>query len=358
MFHRRCNELRLLLHLKPAAPLLIKAGEDPLDILEKLAGDAGGSTAFGQLVNQEKAKIRRAKEEEKKRREDLKQQRQDGRKERDKLDLDMKFVRTLRNGQDEPYLPGSSLKGVLRTRCEQLASTFYASDRICNIHDQEGKSSGLQSCTKRVEAIRSSERYAAACPICKMFGCGGLAGRLAVSDGYLLQGGQHGTGVRDGVGISRQRGASETGALFAYEVLETGTFTMTLTLENFEIWQVGMIAYALNDLLTGGLAVGYGSRRGLGTMSGEVIDASLSYFGLNNQGTATGCRLLGVAGLMDGVGYGFVGEPPSVEMSGAQLERRGLRQMWRLPAGAVEQMWQVGAVAWLNELDVNGGTQS
>ena len=33
---------------------------------------------------------------------------------------DMSFVRTMRNGESTVYLPGSSLKGFLRSHCEKL----------------------------------------------------------------------------------------------------------------------------------------------------------------------------------------------------------------------------------------------
>ena len=168
MFHQRCNELRLGLRLQPAAPLLIKAGEDPLDFLPPGTAAAAGNLPFAELVQQERDAIARQKNEVKERRERLKRDRQDGRKAKDKTELDMQFVRTRRNGQDEPYLPGSSLKGVLRSRCEQLAVTF-GKKPICNIFDEED-GSGERSCTKRVEALSPGDRYTTACPICKLFG--------------------------------------------------------------------------------------------------------------------------------------------------------------------------------------------
>jgi CRISPR/Cas system CSM-associated protein Csm3 (group 7 of RAMP superfamily) len=36
----------------------------------------------------------------------------------------MAFVRTWRNGQEEVYLPGSSLKGVLRSHAERITRTL------------------------------------------------------------------------------------------------------------------------------------------------------------------------------------------------------------------------------------------
>lgn len=352
MFHQRCNELRLILRLEPAAPLLIKAGEDPLDFLGQGGEAAADDLSFGELVKQERNRILQRQASEKSRREQQKQKRDDNRKQKDKLDLDMTFVRTRRNGVEEPYLPGSSLKGVLRSRCEQLAATFGDPDEVCNILDQEGKSSGRLSCTKVVENVADfQERYRTACPICKLFGCGGLASRLAVSDAYLVGRLQSDSFTsRSGVGINRQRGAAESGALFFYEALQKGVFRLTLTLENFELWQLGLTAYALDELLHGRLPVGYGSRRGLGLLSGRVEEATLTYFGRESQRTEDGCHLRGVAGLASELRsqYDFVAENDPVVLSGTILNARGLRQTWTLPDAAVEGMWKVGAQAWMD----------
>src|SRR3712207_6675976 len=79
MFQQRLNSLSVRLHLQPVDPLLVKV--DP-DLVKS------GSTRRN---NQTPA---------------------------------MRFVRTWRNKRWEPYLPGSSLKGVFRSRAEQLVRTL------------------------------------------------------------------------------------------------------------------------------------------------------------------------------------------------------------------------------------------
>ena len=54
---------------------------------------------------------------------------------------DMEFVRT--NGQ--PYLPGSSLKGVIRSHCERLARTVGGEAMACDpLHDRLSCGARLQ----------------------------------------------------------------------------------------------------------------------------------------------------------------------------------------------------------------------
>lgn len=308
MFHRRLNELRLTFHLCPKTPLLIKAGEDPQS-----------TPANNEPGNQQPAA----------------------------------FVRTRRNGTEEPYLPGRSLKGVLRNYCEQLIATFYSTANVCDPFDLDGKTSGKSACTKKVEAMQEfGARYKAACSICKLFGCGGLAGRLAFSDAYLtVPLSEIRFGRRSGVGINRQRGAAETAALFFYEVLEQGRFALTVTLENFELWQLGLTALALDELRQGRLPVGYGTHRaGMGLLTGEIQCATLSYFGVDAHPTQGGCQVRGVRSLTpDPLAntYGWAEETSAGDLQGAKLTKLGLRQQWELQPDALAPLWRAGIDACL-----------
>ncbi len=49
----------------------------------------------------------------------------------------MIFVRTFRNNRYEPYIPGSSLKGVIRNHAERIIKTLN-SQGCCNIFQDRG----------------------------------------------------------------------------------------------------------------------------------------------------------------------------------------------------------------------------
>ncbi len=358
MFHQRLNELRLALRLMPRSPLLVKAGEDPDALLPPEQGRAPGDESdFAGLYATATRKIKdRAKqiEQDRQRRKQARvpanaDERTHATLLREKLDLDMRFVVTRRNGADEPYLPGSGLKGVLRSRAEQWARTFLSpTERVCDIFNEDAAAGVLQSCTKTVEALPATKRYQQACRICQIFGCGGLAGRFSVSDAYLCTAATY--GVRSGVGIDRGRGAAHEGALFFYQVLDGGAFDVTLTLENFELWQAGLLAHTLQALFAGELPVGFGTRRGLGRMQGQMREATLTYFGTDAHQAPAGCELRGVAALAGaaaGQTYGFRPElPPTAPLAGATLTARGLRQEWRLPPASLDALWAEAAQAW------------
>ncbi|MCE7987665.1 MAG: hypothetical protein DYG89_41400 [Caldilinea sp. CFX5] len=361
MFHQRLNELRLVIQLKPQAPLLIKAGDDPgawsAYDADKTAAEEWAKP-FGVVVTELQQALRGRADSERAVRAAHKAQlvaaTGDQRKGREKLELDMRFVRTRRNGRDEPYLPGASLKGVLRSRAEQLVRTFLPAQRVCDIFAEPITDSAVRSCTKTIEGVAAGLRYAQACRICQLFGCGGLAGRVQVSDAYLAPNTTFSFGQRSGVGINRQRGAAQAKALFFYEVLEQGLFQTTITLENFELWQVGLLAHPFHELWTGQLPVGYGAQRGLGRLTGSVQQATLTYFGLNRAAGSDGCVLHGVGALNRDVAlrerYQWVAEPAAETILPDVTKRvEGLRCAWTLGATAQERLWQAGAQA-LGEL--------
>ena len=77
MFHRFLNDIRFKIQIRPDGPILVKAGVD-----------ASGKAQ-------------------------------------------MNFVRTMRGGRQQVYLPGSSLKGALRAHAESIARTLRG-DSVCN----------------------------------------------------------------------------------------------------------------------------------------------------------------------------------------------------------------------------------
>jgi len=221
MHSARYNVLRLELRLEPAGPLLIKAG---------------GYAADPSLP-------------------------------------DMSFVRTARaDGQETVYIPGSSVKGVLRGFVEQALRT---------IDDRQGWMwacptfpSNAESCGKRLEKEeRSCEVYRQSCGACRLFGHTRLRGRLAVTD--LMPAGEVRTETRYGVAISRLSHAVAQGGLFEMEVAVAGRFAGRIILQNYELWQLGMLAVALDAANHGVLKFGFGKNRGYGEVRITIEEAGV-----------------------------------------------------------------------------------
>src|SRR5262249_5230346 len=109
------------------------------------------------------------------------------------IGADMAPVQTHRNGQDEVYLPGSSLKGVFRSHIEKVANSIkprVACNPLINVEDRKDEGHLYRVfCGKDFDNTMSAHSiYAASCPTCRLFGSTSYVGRMIVEDAYLPKG--------------------------------------------------------------------------------------------------------------------------------------------------------------------------
>jgi CRISPR-associated RAMP protein (TIGR02581 family) len=189
--------------------------------------------------------------------------------------LDLNFVRSTdsHSGKRTVFLPGSSLKGTLRSYSERIARTVRPDGGptwCCNPFAND-------SCGKRTEKDDSpASRYARACLACRTFGHTRLGSHVLISDAFPT--GEVALEQRDGVAIDRVSGAVSAGP-FNMEVATAGTFRATLSLRNFQLWQVGWLAITLRDLGAGLVPLGSGKSKGFGRMAVQYVSATVSYPG-------------------------------------------------------------------------------
>ncbi len=205
---------------------------------------------------------------------------------------DMTPVLTFRNGQQEIFLPGSSLKGIFRSHSEKIASSLKSRVVCYPFAGVEEKETDLEqrqrdfrdSCGERFtryarqgdEQRKQLERrtdlvYHDSCPTCRLYGSTGFIGRVAISDAYLAS--RSITEQRDGIGIDRLTGGASHGAKFELEVVSRDVaFETTIHLRNFEIWQLGMLFVVLQDMEDGLLSIGSGRSRGLGNVTAQISE--------------------------------------------------------------------------------------
>jgi len=284
------NEIRIGLEIEPRGPVLIKAGE---------------SLAAG---------------------------------------IDMAFVRTFRGGREEVFLPGSSLKGLLRSHAERIGRTLQP-EKICNIfnlpekrdnpsphgevscgsvlHEPDRDDRDRRNKRRRDKAVLSApEAYKHSCPACRLFGSLAMGGRFNIDDAYVT-GDPPAIEVRDGVGIDRFSGAAADKAKYQFEVISNGCFATTLTVRNFELWQVAWLALVLFDLTDGLLPIGMGTSRGLGRVTARITGLEIDILGRE-----TPAEIAGIDRLYRGDGaetYGLVPLAPFPVPEGSAWLRRGLR---------------------------------
>lgn len=188
---------------------------------------------------------------------------------------DMNFVRTNRPDIGEVlYIPGSSLRGVLRSHAEKLVRSVNINE-ACDpfLSDRDENRYGLKpACFRGKDKSEGKEKsndkkdgarvYRESCYICRIFGNLEIAGRLKVNDFYPRNG-NPASEVRYGVAIDRVTGSVAHGP-FDMEVVTNGEFYGMITLRNFTLGQLGLVGAALCDMAEGFVRLGYGKARGLG----------------------------------------------------------------------------------------------
>ncbi len=168
-----------------------------------------------------------------------------------------------------PYLPGSSLKGVLRSGSEALLLALGRP--VCNPLETRRRC-GEQTGRRGTAGVWSDR-----CPACLTYGSVQGASVVLIDDGLPWRPAEPATvraarvaalerqsAVRSNVAIDRQTGAADSGKLFDYEVLVGACFYPALRLRNASPWQAALVAAAIGLLDDGTLRLGSQSSKGLG----------------------------------------------------------------------------------------------
>jgi len=185
---------------------------------------------------------------------------------------DMQFVRTRRrlpNGEvsEVVYIPGSSLRGVVRAHAERLLRTLNE-NYACLL--------GTQGyCPKKLGEEKSANTlYQKSCYACKLFGNTEIASRVQMSDLHPAVDPLRES--RFGVAIDRITGAVAVGP-FDLEVVTDARFEGRIVLRNFTVGQLGLLGAALLDIADGLVALGHAKSRGLGRVCLEFTRAEFRF---------------------------------------------------------------------------------
>lgn len=215
---------------------------------------------------------------------------------------DMEFVRT----QGRVYIPGPSLKGVVRAHCERICRSLdgaeqqrarqarrrllaadeplipLADNPLGDSKEYRGLDDMQYSSGRAIEAMklagddRTAVVYRRSSFVSQIFGHTSLAGRVRFADAYSADIGPGDIEERNGVAIDRIYGSVAVGP-FNYETVVGGSFTTRIDLKNVTLAQLGLLGLALRDLAEGRVALGFGKSRGLGRVSVSFDRLSLRY---------------------------------------------------------------------------------
>jgi len=194
----------------------------------------------------------------------------------------------MRDVEGLPYIPGSSIKGVVRAQVERVlraleAGGYYVKDgtqleqlRACDLLSDEGccmsrnrmnKLREKYKTEKDFEVKLASKVWEESCTACRLFGSPWLASRLYFKDSKLSNKDELARHfeVREGVAIDRDLGTAKRGLKFDFEVVPAGAkFDIEIIGENVKAWEVGLLLVSLKPWKRGEAAIGGKTTRGLG----------------------------------------------------------------------------------------------
>ena len=189
-----------------------------------------------------------------------------------------------------PFVPGSSLRGVMRTTAERMSRSLGGGPRCCVLFEEatevrcwagnrdERRKFERANAKDRNLFLRSKEFYL--CPMCRLFGSTLMAAQLKVSDAQF-------SGVeprlvrRDGVGIDRDTETARPKIKYDFEVAEPRegvALTFQMQIENAGPVEMGIV-YVLLQEMERGFEIGGKKSRGLGRVKLRLD--KVSYFDSN-----------------------------------------------------------------------------
>lgn len=269
-------------------------------------------------------------------------------------------VRTYRpDGSLSIYLPGASLKGALRSQAERIARTLNpegACDPFAVISPGRSWPADL-ACSERIvwrqekkdPTLDAKHLYTEVCPICRLFGHVAWGRRLRITDFYPVD-------TPDAVqmthiGIDRVSGGVATkyegqgkpakgGRTFNQEYVYKARLRGSIILENYELWQLGLLGFLWRDMAEGLLTVGHKQTAGAGVVQPGLNEMRLTQLGVVAPAQET---LQGVGALFaEAQAYGYQAKRETATAPGMTWRREsdGVRWEARLGQTEAESLWK------------------
>ncbi len=193
-----------------------------------------------------------------------------------------------RKGDNQPFIPGSSFRGALRSTVERIAAGIGIP--VCGLMAGNNCEDIQKDFAKWMEEREKSPTEVEAatwvmqklCPACKLFGSTLLATRLKVGDLTTCPVVELPVVLRHRVGIDRDSDTARASAKFDGEVVESGAFKMELILENADEEAWGLLGLALLELRSGDFWVGGDLSVGAGRCRLDAL--SVHQFGEDGHG--------------------------------------------------------------------------
>lgn len=157
------------------------------------------------------------------------------------------------------YIPGGSIKGVLRNHTEKL---FYRFGLIDTYFGHDSKE--IKNKQEHNDLVK------------QLFGDVSFRGKLQIDDGYFPRDTE--TEITSHTAIDRFRGSAKSGALYFINAITDGDVNTKIRIKNPQPWEIIWLCFLLRDLNSGKLTLGAKSSVGFGQIKSSVVSWNLNIY--------------------------------------------------------------------------------
>lgn len=187
---------------------------------------------------------------------------------------------TVVNDSVKSYIPGSSLRGILRFQGERILRTLASLeskevwDAACDIFSKN-------SCSEKYNNNDKIENKS--CLACSIFGNSNNGSRLKIEDALSVE--ELKVACQDFIAVDRFTGGVADGKKFDTLSILNPTYSFNMYINKPEAWELALILFVLKDINDGLIQIGANSSKGYGRA--EFNDLTLKYIYLGNNSDAT-----------------------------------------------------------------------
>lgn len=171
----------------------------------------------------------------------------------------------------KPFIPGSSLRGSLRSVIERIAASLDKNPCLLTNDTCVTTSKDIQKEFKKIlenkdnsEIKKFLDDDSKICPVCRLFGSTVVASKIKITD-LRLKEEKAEPAIRHGVAINRDTETSQNKAKFDFEVVpKESRFEFELIGENLTDNDRALLAVGIQEMIDGNFWIGGNTARGLG----------------------------------------------------------------------------------------------
>ncbi len=185
-----------------------------------------------------------------------------------------------RDTNEKPYIPGSSIRGTLRSHAERAVRTVVGGDKAKEAAWDVGRAEEEGKLFSNMEKFKESD---VSCLVSHLFGFPAMGGRIIFSDAVPLDSKKFNSRLKmlDHVALDRFSGGAadqhkfNSRPFFPSGPPETasdeGDLEFEIEMFDFSEDHLGMLLLLLRDLRMGRILLGYGKNRGFGRVKLQKI---------------------------------------------------------------------------------------